>query len=111
MSPRLHEDIMIKKHLVALAVVLTLGLSACALETALTSAEIGIRIAKAVKQARTAHPDEFTERAKFYASLYCELRDDHQLAWDDIRDKAAHHGAPDWAITTVKGLIDKECGV
>jgi len=100
---------MIKKPLIALAVLLTVGLSACTLDTALTSAEVGIRIAKAVKQARTDHPDEFTERAKFYASLYCEMRDDYQLTWADIRAKAQDHGAPEWAMTTVKGLIDKEC--
>lgn len=53
------------KILVALFSAVLLMTSACTVEAILTSAEVGIRLAKAVKAARAEHPDEFTKALNF----------------------------------------------
>ena len=95
----------------AMALALALGVAACnPVETGLTAADVGIRLAKAVREAKAKHPDDFAERAEIYAGLYCELRDDYSLEWDAIRNKARDVGAPDWAVDQVKTLINRKCG-
>lgn len=97
---------------VVVALALSLGVAACEpLTVGLTAAEVGVRLAKAVKEARAAHPEDFAARADIYAGLYCELRDDYDLEWAEIRAKAVEVGAPVWAVDQVRGLIDRRCGV
>lgn len=103
----------IKRGLLAvmLPLALMLGVSACEpLAVGLTSAKVGIKIYEAVKEAKAEHPDDFTERARFYASVYCEFRDDNNLVWADLRAVAIEKGAPEWAVNMVKRQIDKRCG-
>ncbi len=94
-----------------MVLVLSFGVGACnPAETGLTAADVGIRLARAVREAKAKHPDDFVARAEIYAGLYCELRDDRRLEWSAIRDKARDAGAPGWAIDQVKTLIDRKCG-
>ena len=88
-----------------------LFVSACTPGQILLSAEVGIKMAAAIKSAKDKHPDDFTKRAVIYAGLYCDFREDKGLEWQVIRDTAQQRGAPEWALTRIETLIDKECGL
>jgi hypothetical protein len=94
-------------------VLLSLSTTACIITPAagITAVEFGAKLYLAAKEAKKSNPDKFSERAKFYAQLYCEFRDDHALQWDEIRGAAISNSAPEWAVAMVQEQIDKGCGL
>lgn len=102
-----------RKFLMGISIIVgLLVMTACEpITVGLTAVDVGAKIYRAVKEAKASHPDEFTERANFYAELYCEFRDDdYPLEWEKVRVAAINKGAPVWAVDTVKEFVDKRCG-
>jgi hypothetical protein len=83
--------------------------AACNVDQALTAADLGIQVAKAIKRARTESPDSFERRARFYADFYCDIREEKSLDFGDIRAAAIKHGADPAKVDRVKSIIDHVC--
>lgn len=96
----------------SLCAVIMLVMSACKLDTQtlLGAGEIGVRFASAIAQARKDHPDDQAVRIRKYAALYCELREEKGLEWDQMRDIASRNNFSTSVVAATKREIDQRCG-